>query len=91
MGYKALVTLDLLEASSKQREDFYEVLKNEKWVKIPNLDTAWKISFADNVTRIEAIKIIQNHIRKAKEKSNVKRVDYALQLDLNDLVIDKLI
>lgn len=91
MGYKALVTLDLLDATTKQREDFYETLKEEKWIKIPNLDTAWKISFSDGGTRDGAVNILKKHIKKAKEKSKVKRVDYAIQLDLNDLVIDKLI
>ncbi len=91
MGYKVLVTLDLLEAATKEREEFYEVLKSENWIKISNLDTAWKINFQDGGTKTGIINILKGHIKKAKEKSRLKRVDYAIQADLEDLIIDKLI
>jgi hypothetical protein len=90
MGYKALVTLDLLEAATKEREEFYEVLESENWIKISNLDTAWKINFIDGGTRIGAINTIKNDLEKAKQKSKTKRVDYAIQIDVNDVIIDNL-
>ncbi|WP_281322496.1 hypothetical protein [Flavobacterium aestivum] len=90
MSYKALVTLDLPEATKEQREIFYQVLKDEKWTKISNLDTAWKVTFKDGVTRIDAINTIKNDLEKAKLKSKLKRVDYAIQIDVNDVIIANL-
>ncbi len=91
MGYKALTTLDLPGATTEQREIFYKVLVEEKWIKIDNLDTAWKIIFQDGGTRDGAITTIKGDMKKAKEKSKVSRVDFALQVDSNDLVIDKIV
>ena len=88
MGYKALVTLDLENATKEQREIFYKVLVDENWMKIANLDTAWKVFFVDGGTRNGALGTIKNHLSKAKEKSKVLRVDFAIQLDTNDLVIE---
>jgi hypothetical protein len=90
MSYKALVTLDLPEATKDQREIFYQTLEDEKWTKLPNLDTAWKMTFVDGVTRIGAINAIKNDLEKAKQKSKLKRVDYAIQIDVNDVIIDNL-
>ncbi|MFK7077234.1 hypothetical protein V3468_05070 [Flavobacterium oreochromis] len=91
MGYKALVTLDLPNVTTEQRKNFYEVLIKEGWNKINDLDTAWKVIFQDGGTRNGAITIIVSHIKKAKEISKASRVNYALQIDLNDLVIDKIV
>jgi len=62
MGYKVLVTLDLPDATEDQRKNFYEVLSTEKWKKIPNLTTAWKASFKDDVTRNSAISIMEGDL-----------------------------
>lgn len=93
MGFKALVTLDLPDLSNdkKQREIFYQVLEDEKWIKIPDLNTAWEIILQDEVSRMGAINMIKKGIKKAKEKSEIKKVYYAIQVDINDLIIDKLI
>ncbi len=88
MGYKALVTLDLPKATSQERDDFYKVLKEEDWSKIPNLNTSWKVSFKDGVSRNNAISTMKNDIAKAKRDSGVKTVYYALQLDTYDVVIE---
>ena len=69
MGYKALVTLDLPGARTEQRKTFYDVLVEEKWIKIINLDTAWKIIFQDGGTRNGSISAIINDMKKAKEKT----------------------
>lgn len=90
MGYKALVTLDLPGATKDQREIFYQVLKDEKWGKINNLDTAWRVSFSDGATRLGAINTLESDLRKAKDKSKVSKVYYAIQLDTNELTISNL-
>ncbi len=86
MGQKVLVTIDLSNASEEQRDKFYKVLKEEKWLKLKNLTTAWKVSFKNEVTRIDAINTIKNELKKAKTSSKVSRVDYAMQLNTIDLL-----
>lgn len=88
MGYKVLVTLDLPDATEEQRTIFYEELENKKWKKIPNLTTAWKASFADDVNIENAILIMEDDLQKAKNVSKVKRVDYAMQLDQSNVIIN---
>jgi hypothetical protein len=90
MGYKVLVTLDLSGATEEQRQSFYEVLIEKNWRKIPDLTTAWRASFSDSVSRASAINVIQNHLQKAKDDSEVKIVHYAMQLDQSDVILDHL-
>jgi hypothetical protein len=90
MGYKVLVTINLPNVTTQEREVFYEVLRIENWIKITNLDTAWKISFKDGGTRIGAINRIEADLKKAKEKSRIKKLYYAMQLDINELTINNL-
>ncbi len=90
MGYKALVTIDLSNATKESREKFYRILTEEKWIKIKTLTTSWNVLFNDKVSRENAINIIINDLRKAKRFSGVSRVDYAIQLDIQDIEINYL-
>lgn len=90
MGFKALVTLDLPNINEEQREQFYDILKEGKWKKIKNLTTAWKISFIDGGTRDGAIRILENQIKKAKNECKVSTVEYAIQLDTDEIIINTL-
>jgi hypothetical protein len=90
MGYKALVTINLPRVTAEEREIFYNVLKAESWKKIPDLDTAWEVIFVDGGTRLGSINTMKNDLKKAKEKSKINKVYYAMQIDINDLIIDNL-
>ncbi len=90
MGLKVLITLDLQNATDKQRDAFYSILKKENWNKLSTLTTTWKASFKDEVTRISAIRIIKQDLIAAKSHSGINRVDFAFQLDTKDIIIDKL-
>ncbi|OFX18538.1 MAG: hypothetical protein A2033_02430 [Bacteroidetes bacterium GWA2_31_9] len=87
MGLKALITLDLTDANGEQREKFYDVLKKEKWNKIPILTTAWTASFNDDVNRNKAIITLKAHLQKAKNESKIKKVEYAMQLSIENVEI----
>lgn len=88
MGLKALITLDL-KVTEEQRECFYEGLKKEKWAKIPNLTTAWTCSFQDGVTRQNAISNIESDIKRCKNNCRIQtRIDYAMQIDLEGIVVN---
>lgn len=90
MGYQALITLDLPSANDDQRETFYQVLKKEKWQKLPSLTTTWKISFKDNGTRSGAVQTLKNDMLKAKRTAEIQTVQYALQLAPEPLVIEEI-
>lgn len=87
MGYKALVILELPDATEEQKAIFDQVLSKELWFRIENFSLAWKISFNQNWSRAGAIEAIENDLKKAKEISGVPSLEYALQLDIQVLVI----
>lgn len=87
MGYKALVILELPEATEEQKAIFNQALSKELWFRIENLNAAWKIAFNQNWSRAGAIEAIESDLKKAKHISGVPRVEYALQLDIQVLVI----
>jgi hypothetical protein len=87
MQYKALITLDLHSVDEKQRETFYEVLKDEKWTKIVSLTTTWKCSFVDGASYDSALEYLKSGISKAKQKARVTKVQYAIQLGANEVYI----
>lgn len=86
MGYKALVILELPDASEEQKNIVNQVLSKELWFKIQNLHMAWEISFNQNWSRGSAIEAIKNDLKKAKEISGVQRMEYAMQLDIQLVV-----
>jgi hypothetical protein len=80
MEYQALITLDLPGANDEQREIFYQVLREAKWHKLSKLTTAWKAKFQNSVTRSGAIETLKQDMVRAKAASQVRTVQYALQL-----------
>ena len=86
MGYKALVILELPDATEEQKNIFNNVLSKELWFKIKNLNMAWEISFNQNWSRGGAIEAIENDLKKAKKISGVKRMEYTMQLDIQLVV-----
>lgn len=86
MGYKALVILELPNASEEQKNIFHTVLLKELWFKIQNLNTAWEIAFNQNRSRGSAIEAIESDLKKAQEISGVQQIQYALQLDIQLVV-----
>lgn len=92
MGYKALVTLDLIEVTKEQKQIFHGHLKAQKWSKIPKLKTAWSVDFADNRTRDDAVTEIENDLKFAKLKAKVHSVfHFAIQLaNPNPIIINEI-
>lgn len=87
MGFKALITLDLPGASTENREVFYTYLKEKQWIKIANIDTAWKASFSDGITIDRVFAILKQHLADAKNISKVASVNFAIQAHESDVVI----
>ncbi|EQA64329.1 hypothetical protein [Leptospira alexanderi] len=80
MGYKALITLDLPNATDENRKKFYESLEKDKWTKIGDLTTAWKASFNDDVERESAINVLKSDLNKAKKNSDISKYRCAMQV-----------
>lgn len=90
MGLQALITIDLPNATSEQRELFYEVLAKAHWHKIKTLTTSWKAVFKDEITRARALNILKLDLTTAKTQSKVHQVEYAIQLDIEPIDIGNL-
>jgi len=88
MGFQALITLDLPSIDDKDRTQFYKFLNEHNWHKIESLTTAWKVSFKETTTREDAIKIIKNRLAEAKEKCEIQKVEYAIQLAQLSVIIN---
>ena len=86
----ALVSLDLENATDKQRNEFNKKLEELNWVKIDNLSTAWKTFFHFNDERKEIIMKLQNGITVAKNNCKVKKVYYAIQVGKEKIEIDEI-
>jgi hypothetical protein len=80
MGLKAMITLDLNDATTFQRNTFYEKLKEFKWTRVGRLTTTWKCSFQDGISRNAATNEIISDIEKAKIHSKITEVEYAFQM-----------
>jgi hypothetical protein len=92
MGLKALVTLDLIDAGSNYREEFYVSLKEKKWIKLAAPETTWKISFNDSSTRSSVSSWVRSCLKEAKSVSYVNnpnetasKVIYAIQMALESI------
>ncbi|HLA55573.1 MAG TPA: hypothetical protein VK623_05715 [Flavobacterium sp.] len=90
MQYHALIALDLTGVPEEKTAVFYNTLANEKWAKVSNLSTSWKVSFLVGVTRQGAISTLESDLHKAKEAGKIARINYAIQLDTQDLLISNL-
>ena len=80
MALKALLTVDLKNADSKQRAVFDDEMAKLKWTKLKSATTAWKASFKDDVSRSEAIAAAKSDVAKAASGSQIKSCGGAIQL-----------
>lgn len=90
MGYKALITFDLPDASDEKRKAFYDVLVSKKWKRIKSLTTSWRASFDDDVLRKDAITELRVDLANAKKSSKVAQVEYAIQIGTMDVLVESI-
>lgn len=89
MRYKALVTIDLPGATDVQRKEFYKELEKRNWEKLNKLTTAWKAS-KDGISRRLAIDELIRDLNAAKQISKVSKVEFAIQLDTEEVLVKSL-
>ncbi|GFM68059.1 hypothetical protein PSCICJ_41770 [Pseudomonas cichorii] len=87
---KVLLSLDLIE-SEDQRDDFYEHLKEQNWLKTKDVDTVWTIKFPNaNPDNEEHYKSIRDKIARvlidAATALKLKKIYYVAQLGNHEVI-----
>jgi hypothetical protein len=80
MGLKALLTVDLVNATPEQRKVFDDEMVTLKWSKLKSASTTWKASFEDKASRAGAIEVAKSEVAKAALVAKVKSFSGAIQL-----------
>lgn len=86
MKLNAMLTVDLNNVSSDERNKFYEKLKEEKWQKL-KLTTTWIASFTEKVTLDEAIRITKSDVQKAAAHAGISNYEAASHFSENEPVV----
>lgn len=88
---RVLLSLDLNDASHKQRDDLYEILKGKNWQKTKHVDTVWTLTYSDydhgSAANFKTIRdYLANTFHSAAQKLKLSEIYYVAQLG-NDSVI----
>ena len=88
---RVLLSLDLNDASHKQRDDLYDILKGKNWQKVKHVDTIWTLTYPDFDHSSEAnFKTIRDYLantfHSAAQNLKLSEIYYVAQLG-NDSVI----
>lgn len=88
-GLHALIAIELFDASTTQHTTFCNMLEKDNWSRISNTSMVWRLSFREYVKRTGAIRTIQSSLHKAKQAGNIEQLEYAVQMDLTEVLIAK--
>jgi hypothetical protein len=84
MSVKALLTIEFEEKVTLiQQEVFNEKLEDLQWIKIPELKSAWEVSFNDFISRNFALNTAKDDITKAAHKAQIIDYSVAIQFGSN--------
>jgi hypothetical protein len=77
--------------SEDQRDDFYEFLKEQNWLKTEDVDTVWTIKFGSaNPDKEEDYEALRNKIARtlieAATKFKLKKIYYVAQLGNHEVI-----
>lgn len=89
MAYTVLLTLDLNNVTQEKREIFYQLLKDNQWIKISNINTVWKATYQEGVTRDNALNTSKNEIKSFATQSLIPSFDAVFQAGEGDVVVFK--
>lgn len=79
----AILSLDLDNVSSTQRNKFYESLKEDQWIKFNNLTTTWYVSFESNATESGIISTVKSDVQKAANQASVSKYNAMVTVSQN--------
>lgn len=66
-----------------------ELLKNNQWIKISNINTVWKATYQEGVTRDIALNTSKNEIKSFATQSLISSFDAVFQAGEGDVVVFK--
>ena len=89
MAINALITMNLPESYDKERRVFYKFLEQKNWQKIKH-PNSWIALFEIDLERELAINLLIKHMKEAKKRSRLKKVNFALQLGREEVKIESL-
>ncbi len=75
MGKVAMLSVDLNNVTSNQRNLFYKKLKELNWTKIVRLTTIWKASFKTGASSIATINTTKADVKAAAKYAKVASYD----------------
>ncbi|MEX5535587.1 hypothetical protein [Pseudomonas syringae] len=85
-----MMSLDLKNASTAQRNDFDASLKEQGWIKLSGVDTVWCGRFSQIANNEDGIKEVRNSIlrtvKKAAAKGKIEQVKYVAQISNDDAI-----
>lgn len=91
---RAMISLDLKNASTAQRNDFDASLDEQGWLKLTGVDTVLCNQFGGNANNEDGIKEVRNSIIRAVKKAaaigRIEQVKYVAQIS-NDIAIGRVV
>ena len=91
---RAMMSLDLKNASTAQRSDFDASLKEQGWVKLNGVDTVWCRRFSQIANNEDEIKDVRNRtihaVKKAAAEGKIEQVKYVAQIS-NEAAIGRIV
>ncbi|MBA2923018.1 hypothetical protein G9Q84_08950 [Pseudomonas sp. P7] len=89
-----MMSLDLKNASTAQRNDFDASLKEQGWVKLSGVDTVWCGRFSQIANNEDGIKDVRDRIIRAVKKAaaggKIEQVKYVVQIS-NEAAIGRIV
>ncbi|WP_155953506.1 hypothetical protein [Pseudomonas sp. URIL14HWK12:I6] len=87
---RAMMSLDLKNASTAQRKEFDASLDEQGWLKLSGVDTVWCNRFSRLLNNEDGIKEVRNTIlrvvKKAAASGRIEQVKYVAQISNDDAI-----
>lgn len=82
MGYKTLITIDLLSANEESRKVLVETLEKKEWVRVKTLMNSYTYTFShnDEITLRLAHCLIKQDLIEAIEIVKIPKIECAFQI-----------
>lgn len=90
MKLKVLLTVDLPDAVSHDRQKFNDELARLQWIKIDELTTVWTATFKDGITEPNVEQTVVSDLKRAKAVGGIHTVNYAFHIGVAEIRKNKL-
>ena len=81
MGINALLTINFEEeVPFYKKSRFYSTLKEDGWIKVPEVENTWRTIFTDSSTVGAALNVTKHDVDRASKKSDIRKYKAAISL-----------